>query len=337
VDPTCGIDCFTPAEGMKDISLVLDGVMETIKRHLYEEFQQQRLRGSDYAKVYVGTTEAVLANTTQYLVGMALINEQRQKILADVSLTHKQMEKVDKEMELMDKQMDKIDSEILLIDAQTRQVNADIDQKLPKELALMDAQLIKLTAETEHVRETTKQTVAETSLIHSKTLSEDYQRKYVMPQEVLKLQADTLLVGEQTYLTRAQQYLTDSQAVLTYAKVETEKLQPQLVDSQIRLSDAQVLLAEAKVKTEALQPGLVNAQIALYGAQKKGFEQKPLEAALKACTDAFAVSKTQDEDWDIPLGIDGISTSVYTTLLTGYNPHDDAGRPKTPTKTPTQP
>jgi hypothetical protein len=286
VDPTCKVDCFTPAEGMKDISLVLDGVMETIKRHLYEEFQQQRLRGSDYAKVYVGTTEAVLANATQYLVGMALINEQRQKILADVSLTVKQMEKVDKEIDLMDSQIQKINREILLIEAQTRQVVADVEQKLPKELALMDGQITKLTAETRHVEETTKQSTAETALIKSKTLSEDYNRTQMMPQEVLKMQAEVLLTGEQAKLTQA----------------------------QVRLSDA-------KVKTEALQPGLVNAQIALYGAQKIGFEQKGTEACLKAATDAFAVSKTADETHPIPRGIDGTAASYYTYVLSGHDPY----------------
>ena len=231
VEPTCPTDCFSPAQGMQDISLVLDGVMETLKKHLFEEFNKGRLRGTDYAKVYVGSTEAVLGNTVQYLVGMALTNEQRQKVLADIEFQQKQAEKVEKEIELIDKQIEKMEYEILqvqaqtdLLEAQTNQVNEETTRKLPAEVALLEAQTDKTEADTLLAEEQGRliqdqrtlklpieieKVTAEKDLLLAKKLTEDGQPAYLAKQSELldaqkigfkgKAAADLAKIAADTY------------------------------------------------------------------------------------------------------------------------------------------
>lgn len=213
VEPTCPTECFSPAQGMQDISLVLDGVMSTLKTHLFEEFNKGRLRGTDYAKVYVGSTEAALGNTVQYLVGMALTNEQRQKILADIEFQKKQAEKVDKEIELIDKQIEKMEFEILqvqaqtdLLEAQTNQIEQETLTKLPAEVALLNAQAAKANADSALVGE-------QKSLIEAERI-----QKFPIEIEKVEAERDLLLAkkltedGQPAYLTK-QSELLDAQKI----------------------------------------------------------------------------------------------------------------------------
>lgn len=46
-----------------------DALMESAKLHIREEFEKNRITGSDFTKAYIALTEAALGNAVQYLLG----------------------------------------------------------------------------------------------------------------------------------------------------------------------------------------------------------------------------------------------------------------------------
>jgi len=69
-----------------DGSGVFDQLMKTVKLHLQEEFQSQRITGHEYSTVYLGALSAVLQTATQFL-----LNEQQvHQINAQIGLIRQQ-------------------------------------------------------------------------------------------------------------------------------------------------------------------------------------------------------------------------------------------------------
>lgn len=148
---------------------IFEQLMAAVKHHVNEEFKNGRIQADTYGQVYLGLTEACLQNSTQYLLGLLLIDEKRrgqdlanqkaeyelevilpaelQKLLKEIELMDKQMEKIDAEISLMAKQEAKIDKEIEFLDAkiQTELANtvagiADADSLIGKQISLLTAQ-----------------------------------------------------------------------------------------------------------------------------------------------------------------------------------------------------
>jgi len=128
---------------------LFDQLMTTIDARLETQFKLQRIKGADYAKVYLGSMEAVLANSTQYLLGIMLIDEQRAKLVIEAGilelqeeklqfeideilpltklLTQAQIDKIAAEISLMGKQETKIDKEILFLTAKINTEDANVN------------------------------------------------------------------------------------------------------------------------------------------------------------------------------------------------------------------
>lgn len=115
---------------------VFDLLMKANKAHLEEEFRGGRIKGAEYATVYLGSLEAVLNASVQFVL-------QREKALADVALTKQQT---------------------LLAAQQT--ANAVIEG------TVLTAQQCKLTAEYDVLMLTKLKTTQETSLLLWKTNTE---------------------------------------------------------------------------------------------------------------------------------------------------------------------
>jgi hypothetical protein len=58
-----------------DGSGVFDKLMQVSKLHLKEEFDNNRITGSDYSNVYLGALQAVLQTSTQFLMNEQQVNQ----------------------------------------------------------------------------------------------------------------------------------------------------------------------------------------------------------------------------------------------------------------------
>lgn len=92
---------------------IFDELMTAANAHLDGQFKNERITGTQYAEVYLGQLQAVLANAVQFLIerdktylNNLLINAQIELANKQVELAEKQLEQADKQLELLEKQIE---------------------------------------------------------------------------------------------------------------------------------------------------------------------------------------------------------------------------------------
>jgi len=182
---------------------LFDQLMSTVKHHLQEEYDAQRLKGTDYAKVYVGSMEAVMQNTTTYLLGILLLEEQKDKVVAETAL--------------IDAQTSKTDQEIVLLGWEIKRVQYEVENLLPAQLNKLLAEIAVLELQDDLVAAQILKITAEIDMLESQKLLIDAQILKIN-QEILFLDAkiateyaNTIdgaggLIGKQMSLLTAQKY-----------------------------------------------------------------------------------------------------------------------------------
>ena len=126
---------------------LVDQLMTTVNHHLSVQYKAGRINGSDFANVYVGSLSSVMQFSTQYLLGILLIDEQKDKARAETSLIGKQEEKIDGELALIELQKAELRfriEELLPLEKQRIELE---NLKVQQEGLLIAAQISKITAE----------------------------------------------------------------------------------------------------------------------------------------------------------------------------------------------
>ncbi len=129
---------------------VFDILMQATKGHLEQEFTKGRIKGNEYATVYLGTLEHVLRESVNFLL-------QKDKMVLDALLVASQIElaQVEKEkalaqLENIRAELPKIQAEIELIRAQKALADQNL-LKIPAEIALLEAQAANTIQETSNL------------------------------------------------------------------------------------------------------------------------------------------------------------------------------------------
>lgn len=139
---------------LTDATLAGSGVFDTLMRankaHLEAEFKAGRIKGADYASVYLSSLQSVLAASVQFLLGRDTATLAAEKTKAEIALVEAQKSLVDQQ----------------LLNAVT-------------ENTVLVAQECKLRAEYDATLEQKARTAAETSLINQKLLTERAQTQAV--------------------------------------------------------------------------------------------------------------------------------------------------------------
>lgn len=176
---------------------LLDQLMATVEFHVHREFKAQRITGGDYATVYLGALESVLGNSTQYLLGVLLYEQQKEKIEAEIKLIELEGEKLRYEIDFMyPAQLIKLEQEGLLIEAQVRLAEANI-LKTDAEIRKLEAEILML--------ETQKELIAAQILkINAEILYIDAKIKTEKANTEKNFSYDSV-IGRQTTLLQAQQ------------------------------------------------------------------------------------------------------------------------------------
>lgn len=119
-----------------DGSGVFDKLMQAVEAHIDQEFKKNRIKGPEYATVYLGALQSTLDQSIRFLLDkdeaalkakqIELMDAQIAEVNARISLLQQQATNAGKEGALLDKQVLKLDSDILLTDAQKDKVDAEI-------------------------------------------------------------------------------------------------------------------------------------------------------------------------------------------------------------------
>lgn len=176
---------------------LFDQLMIAMKTHIHEEYKQQRITSADYARVFLGTMEAALTNTSQFLIAGLLLDLQKEKIEAEIRLIDLESEKLRYEIDYMyPAQLLKIEQEGLLITAQ---------------VSLAEAQVLKTTADIEKIEAEIDMMLTQKLLLEAQ-VDKIAQEILFMEAKVKTEKANTeenftpgSVIGRQTTLLKAQQ------------------------------------------------------------------------------------------------------------------------------------
>jgi len=219
-----------------------DEFMSAHQVRLEAEYAANRIKGTDYAKVYLAAMESSMQQGITFVL-------ERQKAVAAARLIVSQTIKTDEETanlgltgELIAKQVEKMDAEIALAEKQVI--------KMDSEIALMDQQIDNLKSEQELIKANIKLKdqeilVMEQQVLKSKAEVDKMQYEVdLMQQQVLKMEADIVLSQKQAVLIDAE--ITKMEADTAIAQESLKKMY-----SEIELVDQQVLnMKETVIKSK---------------------------------------------------------------------------------------
>jgi len=266
-------------EAKVDGTGAFDTLMRAMSSHLEREFAENRLRGADYANVYLNALTPVLQNAVVFLLQKDEAAYKAQLVEAQVRLTEAQIALAEAELareelarDLIQAQISKIERDILtsdktdaLITAQTAQVAAET-LNVAKQGALIVAQTAQASAQT-------LQTEAETLNVAKQGLLLDKQLE-TATQQILNLKAEECLLKANYDVALSQNLQTIAQTTLVNQKVATEKAQTSGVGIEVG--------------------SVIGKQIALYSAQADGFKRDAEQKAAKLLIDSWNVRRTTD-------------------------------------------
>lgn len=256
---------------------VFDKLMESVNKHVENQYLENRITNTDYANVYLGSLQSVLAQSVQYELQRDITNAQIEGIIADNELKTKQLEMLTVELaikqyqldNILPKELEKITKDIdvaersmieqeatgakqrILLDTEEQIKQYEFDFLLPEQLTKIQEEIDLLqTQDSETILDGAKKRLIMDEEIESANL----QQIILQTEEELK----TAQVAEAIDNTaRANIQLDDS--LLTTVK------QRILLDEEAESANKQQLLADAQIKTAYTDRVLKDKQAAKLG------------------------------------------------------------------------
>lgn len=285
---------------------VFDVLMKANKVHLEEEYSKNRIRGPEYATVYLGSMEATMRNALEFLLQRdknALEAEllQQQIILAGV-----QVEKARVELAIAEAQLPKVEAEIKQIEAQTILIEGQTAQ-----LALENDRIV---AQTEQIKAQTAQLTIQTELISAQAA--------LARQQKLNLESDKLLTDEKTKNAVLEGKVLIAQECKLRAEFDLTMKTVEKAAQEIALLAQKVITERAQVSSAGVDDNsVVGRQKLLYKAQTDGFARDAEQKAAKILADTWNVRRTTDETGTLASATnrldDGTIGQVIGKLLQG--------------------
>lgn len=140
---------------------VLDQMLATMRVHLGEQFEKERIQGTEYAEVYLGAFQSTLAAAIQFLLARRKLGLDLKLQEAQISLTTAQedqiraeMQKIPYEIQALQKQLELAEKQIAQADKQLELTEAQIQIQL-KQLDLLAEQLLQAKAQTAYYEQRT--------------------------------------------------------------------------------------------------------------------------------------------------------------------------------------
>lgn len=123
---------------------VFDKLMEAVNKNIKIQYDEGKIKGTDYANVYLGSLQTVLQQSIEFILREKLVEAQIEGVKMDNIVKEFEIEvKIPKELELLDKQVELAAKELELKTAQTALLaiqQREMELNGVKERAAKDAQ-----------------------------------------------------------------------------------------------------------------------------------------------------------------------------------------------------
>lgn len=333
---------------------VFDALMNTMTQHLSQQFEKGRITGKEYAEVYLGGMQSILAQSVQFLVS-------KDKIRWDALLVREQTKLV---------QLQGVNTKL--------QIQLSKLQVVEQKLTVAKVQVQAYTAKSEYASSKMGLSTGFTGIHQNEAQTQLILEQY----EGARAQTrNTLSTGEVVVgLAGAEKLVKDKQALLVSEQIDTARAatkdtnqaggaiaglslsEKQLKAAQIELSNEQIdaqrastkdtlrsggaitgitaqdkLIKQAQVKlineqyegqrgqvrgtlsTGGVIAGVLGAQTSLYLQQTESYKHDSKSKAVKMLLDTWTARKTIDEGVEVPSQIDtaalNISIAAYRAAV----------------------
>lgn len=278
-----------------------DHLMQTVKLHLEQEFDKNRIKGGEYATVYLGSLEHVLQTSLTFLLQKDKASLESQMLEVQLQIAQVELEKVEiekqkveAELQILQATLPKIQAEVELIQAQVQLAEKQLEnlddqlltsakqrEKLDAEIAIAQQQVLNLAAEKEKID-------ADTALTAQQEINLAAQKE--------KIDKETLVVDQQLLNTRAEETVLIAQECKLRAEFDV------LEETKLKTAQETQLLTWRVVTEKAQTSGtgvdadsVIGKQKALFQAQTDGFVRDAEQKAAKIMVDSWNVRRTTDE------------------------------------------
>jgi hypothetical protein len=326
---------------------VFDVLMRANKTHLEAEFNKNRIKGAEYATVYLGSLTQVMQTALQFLLTKEKTDLEAQLLQKQIALAQAQIEKtaseklqVEAQTLLINQQRTNLVAEAANIPKQGQLIDSQKEvqaqQKLnlvaealniPKQGLVLDAQKLQIAQQTTNL-------LAESLNIPKQGLLIDAQAA-VQTQQRLNLISEELGIDARTDLTVQQKVNAITENTVLIAQECKLRAEFDLIMSNVLKSGQETSLLTQKVATEKAQitalgvdaDSVVGRQKALYVAQTDGFKRDAEQKAAKLMVDTWNVRRTTDEATIAGAGAGGVDNRLgdidvgraVAKLLAGVN------------------
>lgn len=267
---------------------VFDVLMRATKTHLESEYAKNRIKGTEYATVYLGSLESVMRTSLDFLI-------QRQRIALEAELMAQQVLVAQAEVQKMNAEVELAREKVLI--ARVELEIASLNKaKIPAEIAHLEAQTALVV---QHKADALVKTPAEVAHLGAQTALVNQQKAHAIlksPIELAHLQNQTDLVMKQ----KDNAVLEGTVLVAQECKLRAEY---DLTLSSVHKTESENSLLLQKVVTERAQTtsmgvdanSVIGKQKNLYQAQTDGFSRDAEQKAAKLMVDSWNVRRTTDE------------------------------------------
>ena len=108
---------------------VFDKLMEAVNKNIKIQYDEGKIKGTDYANVYLGSLQTVLQQSIEFILREKLVEAQIEGVKMDNIVKEFEIEiKVPKELELLNSQVELAGQEVLVKMEQVEQLKAQVEQ-----------------------------------------------------------------------------------------------------------------------------------------------------------------------------------------------------------------
>lgn len=298
---------------------VFDVLMRSMKAHLEAEFQKGRIKGPEYATVYLGSLDTVMQTSLNFLV-------QRQRIALEAELMAQQVLVATAEVAKANAQVELVQVELLKANVE-KDILLLTKDKVPAEIAHLEAQTalvgqqkLNLTAEGLNIP---KQGVLLDAQADATTAEVALKNKQVeiATEEILISQQKVLLASREADIAEAKLVNIPKEGALLDAQAAVQNQQKlNLVSEELRV-DAQTALTTQQVANAVIEGTVLTAQKCKLDAEYDHLLGQTLKVAGE--TSLLAQKTTTERAQTSAVGVDadsviGKQKALYSAQTSGF-------------------
>lgn len=267
---------------------VFDVLMRTAKAHLDQEYRLNRIKGPEYATVYLGALTAVMGQAMQFLLTKDKAANDAALIQAQTRLVEAQILKQAIDKALVDQQILNMQAEILNVPKQGALIDAQVD-KVIKDISIADKEI--LIAEQKILVAMSEVAISEAKLINIP------KEGALLDAQAIKLGKDQLLVTQQTLNAVTENLVLLATECKIKAEYDVLVLTKDKVVQETVLMAQKALTERAQTISVAAEPeSVIGKQKALYHAQSAGYARDAEQKAAGVLVDAWKIQRTTNSD-----------------------------------------